>query len=72
MLLDSPRTRNRYWDIFSDLYPAALRGFRSGASGWYHDANIVTGAPLYLQFNSLMAFWPGLQVLAGDVVSCLA
>jgi mannosidase alpha-like ER degradation enhancer 1 len=26
-----------------------------------------TGQPTYHQFNSLSAFWPGLQVLVGDV-----
>lgn len=26
-----------------------------------------TGQPMYNQFNSLSAFWPGLQVLVGDI-----
>jgi hypothetical protein len=57
----------RLWTWFEETYAAALRGFKAGGSGWYHDANIALGVPLYPQFNALMAFWPGMQVLAGDV-----
>ena len=32
---------------------------------WYFEASMTSGHPTHVQFNSLQAFWPGLQVLAG-------
>lgn len=40
---------------------------QAGSSGWYQDAHLALGLPMYFQTNALMAFWPGLQVLAGDL-----
>lgn len=33
----------------------------------YHEANIHSTESTHMQFTSLQAFWPGLQVLLGDV-----
>ncbi|XP_019094455.1 PREDICTED: alpha-mannosidase I MNS5-like [Camelina sativa] len=35
----------------------------------YHEANMWSGKPTYWQLTSLQAFWPGLQVLAGDIAA---
>ena len=53
-------------DAFSDAYVAATKHYRT-PEGWYHESNMDTGAPTHLQATSLQAFWPGLQVLNGDV-----
>jgi len=37
----------------------------------YRTVNMHTGDPAYLTVDSLSAFWPGLQVLAGDVHSAI-
>eukprot|EP00898_Chlorokybus_atmophyticus_P006326 jgi/Chlat1/6695/Chrsp49S00478 len=34
---------------------------------WYVEVNMHSGVLVWPLFNSLQAFWPGLQVLAGDV-----
>jgi len=54
-----------YYTIFQRAYLAAIQSYRSGP--WYHDADIRTAQPTHLQFTSLQAFWPGLQVLVGDL-----
>ena len=54
-----------YLDIFNDAYVAAMRHYHD--DGWYHEANLHTGAPTHLQATSLQAFWPGMQTLFGDV-----
>ncbi|KAK9826719.1 hypothetical protein WJX81_001107 [Elliptochloris bilobata] len=56
-----------YWGMFAEAYEAALRAYRFAGGAWYHDSDIFSGRPTHYQFNSLQAFWPGLQVLAGDV-----
>ena len=37
----------------------------------YRQVNLNTGDPAYATIDSLAAFWPGLQVLAGDVQSAI-
>ncbi|EIE19324.1 seven-hairpin glycosidase [Coccomyxa subellipsoidea C-169] len=54
-----------YWEMFQAAYTAAIRHYRDGT--WYPQADIWMGAHTHLQFTSLQAFWPGMQVLAGDV-----
>ena len=54
-----------YWHMFAEAYVSVMQHFRGG--GWYHDADIFTGQPTHIQFQSLQSFWPGMQVLAGDV-----
>ncbi|KAL3149734.1 hypothetical protein ABBQ38_013560 [Trebouxia sp. C0009 RCD-2024] len=59
--------QQEYWDMFRDSYRAVMRHYRSGA--WYDDADIGNGRTVHQQFQSLQAFWPGMQVLAGDLLS---
>ncbi|KAJ0986704.1 hypothetical protein J5N97_005060 [Dioscorea zingiberensis] len=42
---------------------AALRALK------YHEADMRTGKATYWQLTSLQAFWPGLQVLVGDITA---
>ncbi|XP_047316787.1 alpha-mannosidase I MNS5 [Impatiens glandulifera] len=53
------------WSMFQPAYLAVQKYLRHGP--WYHEADMRTGMATYWQLTSLQAFWPGLQVLAGDV-----
>ncbi|CAI9112509.1 OLC1v1012969C4 [Oldenlandia corymbosa var. corymbosa] len=57
--------RDEFWRMFQSAYIAVQKYFRYGP--WYHEADMRTGKPTYWQLTSLQAFWPGLQVLVGDV-----
>ncbi|KAK9107965.1 hypothetical protein Syun_023976 [Stephania yunnanensis] len=59
--------RDEYWDMFQSAYIAVQKYFRHGP--WYHEADMRTGKATYWQLTSLQAFWPGLQVLLGDVAA---
>jgi len=48
-----------------------MRYSRAPDGFWYRSANIYTGDVAYYTFDSLSAFWPGLQVLAGDVENAI-
>lgn len=56
-----------YWRMFHSAYLAVQKYFRHGP--WYHEADMRTGKATYWQLTSLQAFWPGLQVLVGDVAA---
>ena len=43
--------------MFAEAYVSVMQHFRGG--GWYHDADIFTGQPTHIQFQSLQSFWPG-------------
>ncbi|KAL3697129.1 hypothetical protein R1sor_011205 [Riccia sorocarpa] len=58
---------DEYWTMFQDAYTAVQQHYRQGP--WYRDADIRTGGPTHRQLTSLQAFWPGLQVLVGDVAA---
>ncbi|XP_019456645.1 PREDICTED: alpha-mannosidase I MNS5 isoform X4 [Lupinus angustifolius] len=55
------------WRMFHSAYLAVQKYFRYGP--WYHEADMRTGRATYWQLTSLQAFWPGLQVLTGDVIA---
>ncbi|CAM8885692.1 unnamed protein product [Rhodiola kirilowii] len=57
--------RDEYWRMFHSAYLAVQKYFRHGP--WYHEADMRTGKATYWQLTSLQAFWPGVQVLIGDV-----
>ncbi|XP_057817214.1 alpha-mannosidase I MNS5 isoform X2 [Cryptomeria japonica] len=59
--------RDEYWDMFSSAYTAVQKYFRHGP--WYHEADMRTGKATHWQLTSLQAFWPGLQILVGDVLA---
>ncbi|XAR57326.1 hypothetical protein NMG60_11025415 [Bertholletia excelsa] len=54
-----------YLFIFQEAYEAAMRYLYTDP--WYVEVNMNSAALVWPLFNSLQAFWPGLQVLAGDV-----
>ncbi|KAI4326680.1 hypothetical protein MLD38_031968 [Melastoma candidum] len=56
-----------YWKMFHSAYLGVQKYFRHGP--WYHEADMRTGKATYWQLTSLQAFWPGLQVLVGDVAA---
>ncbi|XP_059441472.1 alpha-mannosidase I MNS5 [Corylus avellana] len=56
-----------FWRMFHSAYLAAQKYFRHGP--WYHEADMKTGKATYWQLTSLQAFWPGLQVLVGDIAA---
>ncbi|KAG1327019.1 putative Alpha-mannosidase I MNS5 [Cocos nucifera] len=58
---------DEYWDIFHSAYLAVQKYFRHGP--WYHEADMRTGRATYWQLTSLQAFWPGLQILVGDIAA---
>ncbi|XP_020273011.1 alpha-mannosidase I MNS5 isoform X2 [Asparagus officinalis] len=58
---------DQFWNMFHSAYVAVQKYFRHGP--WYHEADMRTGKATYWQLTSLQAFWPGLQILVGDVAS---
>lgn len=54
-----------YLFIFKEAYRAAMHYLFNDP--WYVEVNMNSAAIVWPLFNSLQAFWPGLQVLAGDV-----
>lgn len=54
-----------YLYVFEEAYKAAMHYLHHDP--WYIEVNMNSGATVWPLFNSLQAFWPGLQVLAGDV-----
>ena len=50
---------------FAGLHRASIRHMRHGP--WFVDVNARTGNVTNWEFNALQAFFPGLQVLAGEV-----
>ncbi|PKI56439.1 hypothetical protein CRG98_023177 [Punica granatum] len=54
-----------YLYIFREAYAAAMHYLFNDP--WYVEVNMDSAAIVWPLFNSLQAFWPGLQVLAGDL-----
>lgn len=59
--------KDEFWKMFQTAYLAVQKYFRYGS--WYHEADMRTGRATYWQLTSLQAFWPGVQVLVGDVAA---
>lgn len=59
--------REEFWSMFKFAYLGVQRYFRYGP--WYHDADMRTGKATHWQLTSLQAFWPGVQVLIGDIAA---
>ncbi|KAL5544269.1 hypothetical protein UlMin_008053 [Ulmus minor] len=57
--------KEEFWRMFHSAYVAVQKYFRYGP--WYHEADMRTGRATYWQLTSLQAFWPGVQVLVGDI-----
>ena len=56
----------QYYDMFNTTYSAVIRYLKHGP--WYIESDMNTAIPSHLQFQSLHAFWPGLQTLHGDMI----
>ncbi|KAK3010771.1 hypothetical protein RJ639_011991, partial [Escallonia herrerae] len=56
---------DEYLFIFQEAYGAAMHYLFNDP--WYVEVNMNSAALVWPLFNSLQAFWPGLQVLAGDI-----
>ncbi|KAL5542102.1 hypothetical protein UlMin_009812 [Ulmus minor] len=56
---------DEYLFIFQEAYAAAMHYLYNDP--WYVEVNMDSAAIVWPLFNSLQAFWPGLQVLAGDI-----
>jgi mannosidase alpha-like ER degradation enhancer 2 len=54
-----------YLAIFHDAYHAALRHLKQGP--WYVDVHLATAQMTWPLYNSLQSFWPGLQMLLGEL-----
>ncbi|KAI3685178.1 hypothetical protein L6452_34414 [Arctium lappa] len=59
--------KEEFWRMFQTAYLAVQKYFRYGS--WYHEADMRTGRATYWQLTSLQAFWPGVQVLVGDLAA---
>lgn len=58
----------KYLLMFDVSYTAARKHLRLEKDpAWYIEVDWNSGRPIFQDFNSLQAFWPGLQTLAGDV-----
>ncbi|OCH93594.1 alpha-mannosidase [Obba rivulosa] len=60
-----------FLDVWQESYAAIMRYARAPDGFWYRSVNIHTGDMSYPTLDSLSAFWPGLQVLAGDVENAI-
>ncbi|KAF8076303.1 alpha mannosidase-like protein [Lyophyllum atratum] len=60
-----------YLDVWEEAYAAIMRYSRATDGFWYRTVNMKSGDVAYFTVDSLSAFWPGLQVLAGDVQSAI-
>lgn len=54
-----------YLYIFNEAYKAVMQYLHN--EPWYLEVNMNSAVVVWPLFNSLQAFWPGLQVLAGDL-----
>ncbi|XP_010542915.1 PREDICTED: alpha-mannosidase I MNS4 isoform X2 [Tarenaya hassleriana] len=54
-----------YLYMFQEAYGAVMQYLHKDP--WYVEVNMDSAAIVWPLFNSLQAFWPGLQVLAGDI-----
>ncbi|KAJ9111659.1 hypothetical protein QFC19_001017 [Naganishia cerealis] len=60
-----------FMDIWDDIYAAVMQHHRSPDGYFFHNVHVTVGSPLGHLVDSLSAFWPGLQVLAGDVENAI-
>ncbi|RIB14018.1 Glycoside Hydrolase Family 47 protein [Gigaspora rosea] len=58
---------SEYLHIFNEAYSAVLRYIRDETGYLYRNVNILNGGLMSAWVDSLSAYFPGLQVLAGDL-----
>ncbi|CAE7111477.1 unnamed protein product [Rhizoctonia solani] len=62
---------SEYYDVWREGYSAIMKYSRGPEGFWYRNVGASTGNLATVYIDSLSAFWPGLQVLAGDVQSAI-
>lgn len=62
---------DEYWRVWEDAYAAIQRYIRARDGFWYRGVNMQTGALSTVIVDSLSAFFPGVQVLVGDLESAI-
>ncbi|CAE6522002.1 unnamed protein product [Rhizoctonia solani] len=62
---------SEYYDVWKEGYSAIMKYSRDSDGFWYRNVGANTGNLATVYIDSLSAFWPGLQVLAGDVQSAI-
>ncbi|KAH9824690.1 family 47 glycoside hydrolase [Melampsora americana] len=60
-----------YLKLWDAAYKSVLTYIRSSDGFWYRGVNMQTGSIASLTVDSLAAFFPGLQILAGDVEAAI-
>ncbi|CAE6449780.1 unnamed protein product [Rhizoctonia solani] len=60
-----------YYDVWKEGYSAIMKYSRGPEGFWYRNVGASTGNLATVYIDSLSAFWPGLQVLAGDIQSAI-
>jgi ER degradation enhancer, mannosidase alpha-like 1 len=50
---------------FANVYSAVVKHMRK--DHWYYGVDYMTGAKSHIHIDSLQVFWPGMQVLAGNL-----
>ncbi|KAI9319623.1 glycoside hydrolase [Dichotomocladium elegans] len=58
---------DEYFEMFKDAYRAIMQHVRDPTGYLYRNVHMSTGALISPWIDSLSAFWPGLQVLYGDL-----
>ncbi|EGG04189.1 family 47 glycoside hydrolase [Melampsora larici-populina 98AG31] len=56
-----------YLKLWEAAYKSVMTYIRSSDGFWYRGVNMQTGSIASLTIDSLAAFFPGLQILAGDI-----
>ncbi|KAG9301519.1 hypothetical protein G9A89_008371 [Geosiphon pyriformis] len=62
---------SEYLEVFKQAYSAILRHIRDESGYLYRNVNIFNGGIMSFWVDSLSAYFPGLQVLAGDLESAI-
>ncbi|KAI0028196.1 glycoside hydrolase, partial [Vararia minispora EC-137] len=62
---------HEFLDVWNESYASVMRYSRSQDGLWFRRVDLNTGNLMYYTLDSLSAFWPGLQVLAGDVENAI-
>ncbi|EJD01333.1 alpha-mannosidase [Fomitiporia mediterranea MF3/22] len=60
-----------FLDVWHEAYAAVMRYVRGLDGFWFRQVNIHSGDAVYNTIDSLSAFWPGLQVIAGDIENAI-
>jgi len=61
----------QFLDVWHEAYAAIMRYSRGSDGFWFRSVNMHSGFIAYNTVDSLSAFWPGLQVLAGDIENAI-